>query len=182
MKKKLFAIFSAAVLMICGVGCGDGSNADVSSEQPATVEPTTVREIPEQIKAMVGTYSVDDVSVINTGKELGLKESDFNVCKKVEITENGTLICYGLFDDKEFPIVFKEGDNYYNLFVEEFTSFYDKEKGSYDYVLPKEYIGPTLVGFAYSNVSFSNKGDLHVYVKTDVGTDGWYAYLKCKKD
>lgn len=188
--KKLSLIL--AVTMMLGMsamitGCGGSSESDVAETTEETVS------ISPQVAEMVGTYSVDDIGVTNSGRDLGIKESDLNVCKTVEVTEEGKIICKGLFDDNSFEIIYdKIDDDYlYKTHTKEASyAGYNSTFGDASrYAIDAEYEGPTSIDYLYAdndavkelNLDYMNKGCMHVYLKFKGGTEGWYAYLFCSK-
>ncbi|MCM1505732.1 MAG: hypothetical protein NC177_01155 [Ruminococcus flavefaciens] len=184
--KKLTSILMSVCMLtaVCSfTGCGgEKSETSDSSSQVSEIKV----ELPSQIAEMVGTYSVEDVSVTNRGKDLGIKKSDLSVCKTVEITDDGKIICKGLFDDTEFGISFNKSEDYiYTLNTDESADagfVYKEDNKSQDYNVDKDYEGPTEIAYIYNNNNrFFNKGEMHVYIKFNCGTDAWYGILECSK-
>ena len=213
MIKKIIAFLMAFTMCVGFFSCGESSN-DKSDDEATTVEkitetkvelPTgessndksdneaitaekiteTKVELPTQISEMVGTYSVESVNVVNRGEDLGISESDLSVCKTVEITEDGKIICNGLFNDSEFELSYDLTTNTcYNLHSAEsekvgFT--YIENYSAQDYNLEKDFEGVTLIEYFYKESTFFEKGEMSVYVKFNCGTDAWYGSLMCLK-
>lgn len=131
------------------------------------------KNIPDEV---AGTYSVDRVNVTNRGEALGIKKSDLSVCRTVEVTKDGKIICKGL-DDKKFELVYKsKDDDGISMYAKEAEEAgYDPKKArlAQDYTLDKDYEGPSTVYF-YDDT-------LEVNFKFEGGTDAWYGVLNCSK-
>ncbi len=158
MKKLKSILLSACILgTVCSLtGCGS-------------------TDIPDEL---VGTYSVDNVNVINCGKEIGITESDLSSCTKVEITDNGKVICYGLANNKKFTVSScSESDDVTTIYIEEANDAgYDPKhpKIAPECDLDKDFEGP-------SHIESYDDDEISVYFKFEGNTNGWHGILNCSK-
>ena len=127
----------------------------------------------------IGTYSVDDVSVLECGKDMGITEFDLLSCTKVEITDDEKIICYGLAGNKKFTISScSENDGIVSMHTEEGNNAgYDPKhpKVAPDCDLDKDFEGPVTIEY------YNDNNDLEVYFKFKGNTNGWHGILKCSK-
>lgn len=94
------------------------------------------------------------------------------MCRSVEITDDGKVICKGLAGNKKFTVssCSKKSD-YTTIYIQEAEDAGRDKKArlAQDYDVDKNYEGPSHVGYYDDKVE--------VYFKFKGGTDAWYGVM-----
>lgn len=194
--KRIVSIMFLVICIFALSGCQKTNSEMASVEEPVMTSVEELVELSPQISEMVGTYHVNDYSVTNTGKELGISESDIAVCSTVTITDKGEIICDGLFNNSGYRLKYDNSEESYLYKIHTEQSgdagyvYNENYTSAQDYILDSDYKGPTMIDYYYADsplakeLSLDNmdKGCIHIYLKIGNGTDAWDSHLECSKN